>query len=370
MRPSISQNSKSPLRPERSPFLHTVCAFVLAGVLVDLLLNGFKGLGSGWAHVGFWVGVVACGGSVAVWRKGLGAAGRGWRRALYLTALAGTIVWMALSVGDFLEGFRKGVTEGFAMGRAMAQAERHEQGLAPAPPGPSPLEGRVIGIQDSQIKFWMWVLFTGLATVGLHRLQAHSEEAERQGRLAREARGQALRAKLAPHFIFNTLNTLHAQIEEDPRGAQATTERLAALFRQVVEVSDQATVPLKKELAFVEAYLGIEQARMGGRLRVRVEVPEELETLPVPPLSLQVLVENAIKHGVAPLERGGEVRVGAERRGNDLYLFVDDPGDGKGTEKGTGTALETLRQRLAIPTDLSMGQVQGGYRVGFLWRFE
>lgn len=91
------------------------------------------------------------------------------------------------------------------------------------------------------------------------------------------AREQALSAKLAPHFLFNTLNTLHAQIEADPRGAQATTERLAALFRQVLEVSERPTVPLKQELAFVEAYLGLEQARLGDRLQVRIEVPEELE---------------------------------------------------------------------------------------------
>jgi two-component sensor histidine kinase len=183
-----------------------------------------------------------------------------------------------------------------------------------------------------------------------------------------EAREQALRAKLAPHFIFNTLNTLHAQIDQDPRGAQATTERLAQLFRQVIEASDQVTIPLKQELAFVEAYLGIEQARLGDRLPVSIEIPEELESADVPPLSLQVLVENAIKHGVAPLERGGEVRIGAERQDGVLHLWVEDPGTGFSELKGTGTALETLRLRLERPEDLEMGMVGGQHRVSFRWR--
>ena len=183
-----------------------------------------------------------------------------------------------------------------------------------------------------------------------------------------EAREQALRAKLAPHFIFNTLNTLHAQIEHDPRGAQATTQRLAQIFRQVLTAADQPVISLKQELAFVEDYLGIEQARLGDRLQVTIQVPEELESAEVPPLSLQVLMENAIKHGVAPLEQGGEVRIGAERKADALHLWVDDPGPGFSHHRGTGTALDTLRQRLEHPEDLEMGFVDGRHRVGFRWR--
>ena len=183
-----------------------------------------------------------------------------------------------------------------------------------------------------------------------------------------DAREQVLQAKLAPHFIFNTLNTLHAQIDQDPRAAQATTEHLAQLFRQVIAASDRPTIPLKEELAFVEAYLGIERARLGDRLRVTVEVPEALETAQVPPLALQVLVENAIKHGVAPLEQGGEVRIGAEQKGGALHLWVEDPGPGVSALQGTGTALATLRQRLEKPEDLDMGLVEGRHRVGFRLR--
>ncbi len=182
-----------------------------------------------------------------------------------------------------------------------------------------------------------------------------------------DARAQALRSRLAPHFIFNALNTLKAQIASNPAAAEAMTDRLARLFRQVLEVSDEPTIPLKQELAFVEAYLGIEQARMGDRLKVAINIPEALESAEIPPLSLQVLVENAVKHGVAPLEQGGEIRIGAERREGALHLWVEDPGSGDSPNKGSGTALETLRQRLEKPRDLEMRMVDGRHQVGFRW---
>jgi two-component sensor histidine kinase len=183
-----------------------------------------------------------------------------------------------------------------------------------------------------------------------------------------DLREGALRSKLAPHFIFNTLNTLHAQIAEDPRAAQTMTEKLALLFRKVLAVADRPTIPLKEELAFVESYLGIEQARLGDRLRVVIEVPDELEAEEVPPLSLQVLVENAIKHGVAPREQGGEVRIAALRQAGSLLLWVEDPGPGFSSQQGTGTALATLRQRLEKHDDLTMEMLDGRHRVSFQWR--
>ena len=226
----------------------------------------------------------------------------------------------------------------------------------------------VLSEADPWQHFVILLLVSGMLGLVFHRLTAHRLEAQRQRELANLASQAALRGKLAPHFIFNTLNTLHAQIEADPRGAQATTERLAELLRKVIEVSDCPTIPIRQELALVEAYLGIEQARLGDRLSVVIQVPEELESLEVPPLSLQVLVENAVKHGVAPLEEGGEVRIGAERQADLIHLWVEDPGTGASPQKGTGTALETLRQRLGKPEDLTMAMVNGRHRVGFRWR--
>jgi hypothetical protein len=301
-----------------------------------------------------------------VWVKGLRDSGRGWRRALYLAAFAAPIVYLGLSIAggahDGYEGFQAGYNEG----AGMAVQERAEKGEPPRLP--KVLKPNPFPAMPPSIQLVSWLVLTAIFAALLHHLEQRGAEAEQQAELAREAHSQALAARLAPHFIFNALNTLHAQIEADPREAQATTERLAELFHRVVEVASRPTIPLRQELAFIEAYLGIEQARLGDRLRVSILVPEELEAAQVPPLSLQVLVENAIKHGVAPLEPGGEVRIGAERKNGALYLWVEDPGPGVSEQRGTGTALDTLRQRLERPEDLVMGLVEGRHRVSFRWR--
>ena len=260
---------------------------------------------------------------------------KAWGLGLFLTTVA------LDALPDFLSGFHSGLTGS---------------------------DLKAVSEIDHVQHFFTLFLVSLLLGTAIYRMTSHRREAERQRDLANMAAQAALRGKVAPHFIFNALNTLHAQIEADPREAQATTERLAELFRRVVEAANHPSIPLKQELAFIEAYLGIEQARLGDRLRVSIEVPEELESVHVPPLSLQVLVENAIKHGVAPLEQGGEVRIGAECKDGILNLWVEDPGTGVSPEKGTGTALETLRQRLERPEDLVMGMVDARHRVSFRWR--
>jgi hypothetical protein len=288
---------------------------------------------------GFFVGM----GAAWTFLFGFSQMPSGWRRWLRFLGMGALVVLCLLGMGDFLSG----VHDGYMGVRG------------------GPLWG---DSSQTMLGFLAACISSVVLAFLFDRIERHQREAEHQRRLAGESRDVALRTRLAPHFIFNALNTLHAQIEADPKGAQATTERLAALFRQVLDFSNQATIPLRRELAFIEAYLGIEQARLGERLQVVIEVPEELEAAEIPPLSLQVLVENAIKHGVAPLERGGEVRVGAEREKGSLRVWVEDPGPGFSSQKGTGTALETLRQRLERPEDLAMSLVEGRHRVGFRWR--
>ncbi|HJW72216.1 MAG TPA: histidine kinase [Geothrix sp.] len=266
----------------------------------------------------------------------------GWRRWLRFLGMGALVALILLGIGDMASWVHDDL---LGLGRSGAWG----------------------GAPRTVLGFLAACFITVLMALLFDRIERHRREAERQRLLAEESRDAALRTRLAPHFIFNALNTLHAQIDADPKGAQATTERLAELFRQLLEFSSQATIPLRRELAFIEAYLGIEQARLGDRLRVAIEIPEDLETAELPPLSLQVLVENAIKHGVAPLERGGEVRLGASRGQHALHVWVEDPGLGFSSQKGTGTALETLRQRLVRPEDLEMGMVGGRHRVGFRW---
>ena len=305
-------------------------------------------------------GTVLSLGYISLWVRGLDEAGTGWYRRAYLFAFAGAIVYLALDATSFMS------RESFQAAEAGWAAGSSSSASVASPGVPFTPVSRPLWEQA-----WAHLVTMGLSAgfaAFLSRYERKRREAREQRELARQAQDQALRAKLAPHFIFNTLNTLHAQIEVDPSAAQATTEKLAQLFRQVLEVSDAASIPLKQELAFVEAYLGIEQARLGDRLRVRIEVPEELESIGILPLSIQVLVENAIKHGVATLERGGEIVIGAWGIPDYCEVYVEDPGNGLSDTKGTGTALETLRQRLARPEDLVMGMVNGRHRVGFKWR--
>ncbi|HEU4951165.1 MAG TPA: histidine kinase [Holophagaceae bacterium] len=260
-----------------------------------------------------------------------------------------------------------GWVRSFAMGVSLSEGVRIANGLL------------FFGSLDRAPRTWSgFAVFLALSLVAaslLHRLAFHRAESERQRGLAEEARQQSLRARLAPHFLFNTLNTLKALMAQDPARAEALVDQLGVLFRQVLVHAEAPSIPLREELAFVEAYLGIEQARLGDRLQVRIEVPEALEACEVPPLSLQVLVENAVKHGLGALERGGEIRLRAAMEGPDLLLEVSDPGPGPGAAPdsapgagGSGTALETLRARLAAPGDLTLARAEDRTVATFRWR--
>jgi hypothetical protein len=237
--------------------------------------------------------------------------------------------------------------------------------------GPAP--GDVLWIPFLSERQFTWLVMTALGSTAVMHVLRLIESLGREVALRREAQDVALRAKLAPHFIFNALNTLKAQIELDPAGAGATADRLAALFRQVLERTDRSTVPLREELGFVEAYLGIERARLGDRLRVKVEIAEDLESVLIPPLALQVLVENGVKHGVAPQADGGELRIWARwsKEGpRRLLVGVESPagdGDAEGAP-GTGTGLAALRGRLAQPEDLSLWRREDRFFAEFAWQ--
>ena len=180
--------------------------------------------------------------------------------------------------------------------------------------------------------------------------------------LLQEAQDRALRARLTPHFLHNALNTLYAQIPGDPDGARETTQRLSGLFDQVSRATEQPRVPLGQELAFVEDFLALERRRLGDRLRVEVDIPEDLLDRPVPVLGLQVLVENSLKHAIAPRSEGGRLTLKAWTDDRHLHLSVTDSGDGESRAgQGTGQALANLRARLASPSDLSARCTSEGF---------
>ncbi len=151
---------------------------------------------------------------------------------------------------------------------------------------------------------------------------------ERARKLAAEAQLRSLESRIHPHFLFNTLNSISSLITMDPVQAEQMVGRLAALLRSSLDTTTQPSIPLRQELAMVRDYLEIENARFGSKLRGGVEVPEELLDSGVPPLSIQSLVENAVKHGITPQAGGGEVLVTASVGNGSLRIEVSDTGPG------------------------------------------
>ncbi len=170
--------------------------------------------------------------------------------------------------------------------------------------------------------------------------------AERLSAQLQEAKLQALKMQLHPHFLFNTLQTISALIPRDPQRAEALIEKLGELLRTALELGDRPLIPLDDELAFVERYLDLQQARLGERLRVRWEVEPSARERPVPAFVLQPLVENAIKHGIAPRPEPGCLAVGARLREDQLVLWVRDDGPGLNGRLQEGHGLRNLRERL------------------------
>ena len=179
-------------------------------------------------------------------------------------------------------------------------------------------------------------------------LRERELEHERARKAALETRLQALEARLQPHFMFNTLNAISALIQEDPNEAERTVERLAALLRFALDATERGLVPLTHEVKIVTDYVEIERTRFGERLSWRLEVDPDVEACEVPPLALQTLVENSVKHAIAPRPAGGRLRVTAAAVGAALVLGVWDDGPGFTPDAlRPGHGLDTLRSRLA-----------------------
>jgi sensor histidine kinase YesM len=178
------------------------------------------------------------------------------------------------------------------------------------------------------------------------QLREKEQAADRARRLATEARLSSLESRIHPHFLFNTLNSISSLIQEDPAQAEKLVERLAALLRFSLDSNQQRTVTLEREMKITRDYLEIERARFGERLRYAIDVPPSLRFAEVPPLAVQTLVENSVKHAIAPRREGGQVRVAARRLGSQLCVEVtDEPGFAR-EALVAGHGLDTLSARL------------------------
>jgi two-component system LytT family sensor kinase len=158
---------------------------------------------------------------------------------------------------------------------------------------------------------------------------------------------QNLRSQLNPHFLFNSLNSIRALVEVDPKKSKEAINLLSSLLRSSLTVNKSTLVTIEKEMEMVEAYLKLEKIRFEERLEIKIHIAEELLNVNIPAFTIQTLVENAIKHGISKLMHGGVIEINLLKENNQLKLLVSNSGT-LGTETDLGIGLSNLKKRLQI----------------------
>jgi len=197
--------------------------------------------------------------------------------------------------------------------------------------------------------------FLGLgAMLLLEREQIAAEalhEAEEQrlniARQLAEAQLQVLQMQIEPHFLFNSLAHVRRLYQTDPRAGRATMQHLSRYLSTALLALRDSSIRLSDDVELAAAYLNVQKIRLGARLVLEIDVSPEAGEARVPPLTITTLVENAIKHGIAPLSEGGSVRIVARSVGQTTSVQVADTGRGFQTSMGAGVGLANIRARLA-----------------------
>lgn len=215
-----------------------------------------------------------------------------------------------------------------------------------------------VGHMDGTGEVWDVYINTLLYAIQfgvMHAYSYHLKVKEQQAKeaelrqLALQSELTALKAQLNPHFLYNVFNTISASV---PRELEHTREMLASLadlFRYQLRASQEDLVAVKDEVEFVQKYLELEKARYGERLQLHLDIAEEVLSKKIPPMILQPLIENAIKHGISPKIEGGEVSLQIQRLGEKLRIEITDTGVGVKNKKamwGKGIGLKNTAQRL------------------------
>ncbi len=203
---------------------------------------------------------------------------------------------------------------------------------------------------------WSWLVYwliLGASQVYHYYKHYLSSELqmERLERNFSEARLNALRMQLDPHFLFNALNTISSQVERDPRLARGMIEHLGDLLRLSLESKDRQEVPLAEEMSFLDHYVAIQKIRFGDQLKIETQISPDVKYASVPCLFVQPLVENAIRHGISRRSSGGTVIILAQRSDDRLDIRILDDGvglpPGWTLETSTGLGLSVTRERIA-----------------------
>jgi len=192
---------------------------------------------------------------------------------------------------------------------------------------------------------WQLSYFVALAIRRANQFEATALRMEVQ---AKDAELRALQAQVNPHFFFNSLNSIRALVYEEPDAASQMIDQLASLMRYALQTGQLHKVPLHQELEAVEAYLAIEKIRFEERLRTRITVEPGLEQVMVPPMSLQTLVENAVKYGVEMSTSGSDILISARRAGDNALIEIANAGAIRSFGNSTKVGLTNTRKRLAL----------------------
>jgi two-component system sensor histidine kinase AlgZ len=212
--------------------------------------------------------------------------------------------------------------------------------------------GTVLGAGPGRNNFavfiWQSVLAVALVGAALLRYLFIRAQWRAQVLAQSEARVQALQARIRPHFLFNSLNTIASLIPDEPLGAERAIEDLADLFRGSLRRAD-SLISLSEELDLARRYLLMEQRRLGDRLKVGWHVSELPDGASILPLTLQPLLENAVTHGIQPRTDGGEVRVYGRAEKDNIVITISNPlAPGERGAAGHGMALANIRERLEL----------------------
>ncbi len=196
------------------------------------------------------------------------------------------------------------------------------------------------------------------------KLQEKELNEERLTRLKTKAELEALQTKINPHFLFNTLNSIASLISENPKAAEETVEKLSELFRYSLRHAEKNTVTLTEELDLIRTYLEIEKVRLGDRLEYEVKCDERVREVELPAMLIQPLVENSIKHGIAPTIGGGTILVEAKEANGKCVIAVHDSGRGfQSLSDPNGFGLRSIQERLKLRygEDATLVIVQNGH---------
>ncbi|XOZ32285.1 sensor histidine kinase [Halomonadaceae bacterium KBTZ08] len=208
-------------------------------------------------------------------------------------------------------------------------------------PPPSPLNAPFTLLRN--------LIMAALITLMLLRYFHLQYQRRRQEEAELEARIAALQARIQPHFLFNSMNTIASLIVSEPERAEEVVLDLSELFRASLNTTGERLITLGEELRLCERYLAIEHLRLGSRLHVEWALDEAADDRPVPPLILQPLLENAVYHGIQPRSEGGTIRVESELTRRWLYILIHNPlaSDLAGQNQGQRMALENIQARLS-----------------------